>query len=158
MKRVRYQQSLKAVERRLFLWRWAFAGLQTVISCKVQTKVPRHHIAFTQIGVDDDAFGFPHRTRHTPRGIAQMASRLGATRSKLTHHAGQTLRPVAGAKNTSRKCEPQDVNFFGRWCWHEEKRWRRKSAKNFIFRCSAPQFYPLSGQPDGRRHEATHWP
>ena len=62
-----------------------------------------------------------------------MASRLGAARSKLAHHAGQTLRPIAGAKSTSLKRKPQDVNFFGRWFWHEEKRWRCKPAEDSIY-------------------------
>lgn len=62
-----------------------------------------------------------------------MASRLGATGAKLAHHTSQTLRPIAGAKYTSLEREPQDVNFFGWWCWHEEKRSRCKPAENSIY-------------------------
>ena len=101
--------------QRLFgqFWRCAFAGLQVVVACKIEAKVPGHDIVLAQITMDDDAFGIADAGRYAPGRIAQMAARLRAAGPELAHHTCSPLGPVARAKSPALARQAQDVNFFG---------------------------------------------
>ena len=101
--------------QRLFgqCWRCAFAGLQVVVACKIEAKVPGHDIVLAQITMDDDALGIADAGRYAPGRIAQMAARLRAAGPELAHHTCQPLGPVTGAKCPALTRQAQDINFFG---------------------------------------------
>ncbi len=76
--------------------------LQFIVFGKTHDKVPRHHVEVAQIMMHDHAAHIVHTGRDAPWGIGEMFT-LGLTAwAELTHHAGQTLSPITGAKCAAR--------------------------------------------------------
>ena len=108
-----YKRSNSLRRRKHFGEQTSFNQLQIVVPRKIKSEIPGHGLKLTQLRVNDHTLHAIHDSGHAPGRVGEVATRLRATRTELTHYAAEPVGPVAGPEGFAVTGYALDKDFFG---------------------------------------------